>query len=301
MILILAQIRNAKIRNAQIRNAQIKNAMTVDVEDYFQVGAFENYISRSNWEDFECRVERNIDIILKMFDDHSVKATFFTLGWIAERYPGVVRQITENGHELASHGMDHIRATAQNHTEFKADVQASKKLLEDIGGCQVNGYRAPSFSIGEENLWALEVLSEAGYKYSSSIYPIQHDHYGMPSASRFAFPPLEAQDFQEIPVTTVEILGRKIPCGGGGYFRLLPYFISKFAMHRVNEKDSQPCIFYFHPWEIDPDQPRQTQAGLKSRFRHYTNLAVMEDKIRKALAEFSWGRMDEVFLRSQGQ
>lgn len=274
--------------------------MTVDVEDYFQVGAFENDIRRSNWDNFECRIERNMDIILKMFDDHSVKATFFTLGWIAERYPLIVRQITENGHELASHGMNHRRATDQSHTEFMDDVKSSKKLLEDISGSQVNGYRAPSFSIGEKNLWALEALYESGYKYSSSIYPIQHDHYGMPTASRFAFSPIKNQDFLEMPVTTVEVLGRKIPCGGGGYFRLLPYFISNFAMQRVNKKDKQPCIFYFHPWEIDPDQPRQTQAGLKSKFRHYTNLVIMEKKLRRVLAEFSWGRMDEIFLDSQG-
>ncbi|MCF6216253.1 MAG: DUF3473 domain-containing protein [Emcibacter sp.] len=274
----------------------IKNAMTVDVEDYFQVGAFENDIDRNDWESLECRVERNMDVILKMFDDHSVKATFFTLGWIAQRYPQVIRRITENGHELASHGMSHRRVSDQNRAAFLDDALSSRKLLEDMGGCAVKGYRAPSFSIGEENLWALDVLLEAGYHYSSSIYPISHDHYGMPSAPRFVFKPINAQDFLEMPVTTVEVLGRKIPCGGGGYFRLLPYFISKAAMQRVNDKDQQACIFYFHPWEIDPGQPRQRQASLKSKFRHYTNLGVMESKIRKILAEFNWGRMDDIFL-----
>lgn len=274
--------------------------MTVDVEDYFQVGAFENDIDRLDWENLECRVERNVDVILKMFDDHDVKATFFTLGWIAERYPHIVRKIVDGGHELASHGMSHMRVSDQSRAEFTEDVVSSKKLLEDIGGKPVKGYRAPSFSIGENNLWALEVLCESGYKYSSSIYPIRHDHYGMPSAPRFSFRPIEAQDFLEMPVTTVEVMGRKIPCGGGGYFRLLPYFISKSALRRVNGKDGQPCIFYFHPWEIDPGQPRQTQAGLKSKFRHYTNLGVMETKIRKVLAEFNWGRMDEIFLADQG-
>ncbi|WP_339864227.1 XrtA system polysaccharide deacetylase [Paremcibacter congregatus] len=281
-------------------NSLITNAMTVDVEDYFQVGAFEHDIDRNDWDNLECRVERNIDVILKMFDDHKVKATFFTLGWIAERFPHVVRLIVENGHELASHGMQHLRVTDQSRPEFTEDVIFSKKILEDIGGVGVKGYRAPSFSIGEKNLWALDVLAEAGFKYSSSIYPIQHDHYGMPSAPRFDFQPIDGQAFIEMPVTTVEVMGRKIPCGGGGYFRLLPYFISKAAMKRVNAKDQQPCIFYFHPWEIDPEQPRQTQAGLKSRFRHYTNLDVMETKIRKVLAEFDWGRMDQVFLERQG-
>ena len=279
---------------------RIKNAMTVDVEDYFQVGAFENDINRSDWGNLECRVERNMDIILKMFDDHGVKATFFTLGWIAERYPAIVRRIVEGGHELASHGMSHMRVSDQNKSEFRDDVVTSKKLLEDIGGIEVKGYRAPSFSIGEDNIWALDVLHAAGYKYSSSIYPIQHDHYGMPSAPRFAFSPVEGQGFLEMPVTTVEILGRKIPCGGGGYFRLLPYFISRSAMRRVNKKDRQSCIFYFHPWEIDPEQPRQEQAGLKSKFRHYTNLGVMEEKIRRVLADFDWGRMDDIFLEGQG-
>lgn len=280
---------------------RIKNAMTVDVEDYFQVGAFENDIDRCDWENFDCRVERNMDIILKMFDDHNVKATFFTLGWIAERYPGIVKRIVAGGHELASHGMSHIRVSDQSQADFRNDVVASKKMLEDIGGIEVKGYRAPSFSIGEDNIWALDVLQAAGYKYSSSIYPIQHDHYGMPSAPRFAFSPLEGQDFMEMPVTTVEVLGCKIPCGGGGYFRLLPYFISKSAMRRVNKKDRRSCIFYFHPWEIDPGQPRQEQAGLKSKFRHYTNLGVMEEKIRRVLADFDWGRMDDIFLEGQGQ
>lgn len=271
--------------------------MTVDVEDYFQVGAFENNIDRGDWNNLECRVERNMDIILKMFDDASVKATFFTLGWIAERYPQIIRQIVENGHELASHGMSHIRVSSQSPEEFLHDAMTSKKLLEDIGGTPVKGYRAPSFSIGENNLWALDTLYEVGYKYSSSIYPISHDHYGMPSAPRFAFRPIQEKSFLEMPVTTVEIMGRKIPCGGGGYFRLLPYCISKFAMARVNNRDKEACIFYFHPWEIDPLQPRQTQASLKSKFRHYTNLGVMEDKLRRVLAEFNWGRMDEVFLK----
>lgn len=289
-----------KIKAYDFMISPIKNAMTVDVEDYFQVGAFENDIDRRDWDSLECRVERNVDVILGMFNDHSVKATFFTLGWVAERYPHIIRKIVDGGHELASHGMSHMRVSDQNRAEFTNDVVSSKKLLEDIGGTAVKGYRAPSFSIGEGNLWALEVLHEAGYKYSSSIYPIRHDHYGMPSAPRFVFSPIEAEDFLEMPVTTVEVMGRKIPCGGGGYFRLLPYFLSRSAMRRVNGRDAQPCIFYFHPWEIDPEQPRQRNASLKSKFRHYTNLQIMESKIRKVLTEFSWGRMDEIFLGNQG-
>ena len=278
----------------------IKNAMTVDVEDYFQVGAFEHDIDRNDWDILECRIERNMDIILKMFDDHSVKATFFTLGWIAQRYPKMIRKIVDNGHELASHGMNHRRVSDQSRDEFFLDAQMSRHMLEDIGECQVKGYRAPSFSIGEKNLWALDALLEAGYKYSSSIYPIKHDHYGMPSAPRFAFSPMDEQDFLEMPVTTVNFLGRKVPCGGGGYFRLLPYFISSLAMRRVNTKDKEACIFYFHPWEIDPEQPRQSQASRKSKFRHYTNLDVMERKLRKVLTDFSWSRMDDIFLSHPG-
>lgn len=274
--------------------------MTVDVEDYFQVGAFEHDIDRNDWDILECRIERNMDIILKMFDDHSVKATFFTLGWIAQRYPKMIRKIVDNGHELASHGMNHRRVSDQSRDEFFLDAQMSRHMLEDIGECQVKGYRAPSFSIGEKNLWALDALLEAGYKYSSSIYPIKHDHYGMPSAPRFAFSPMDEQDFLEMPVTTVNFLGRKVPCGGGGYFRLLPYFISSLAMRRVNTKDKEACIFYFHPWEIDPEQPRQSQASRKSKFRHYTNLDVMERKLRKVLTDFSWSRMDDIFLSHPG-
>jgi len=274
----------------------ITNAMTVDVEDYFQVGAFENDISRADWDHLECRVERNTNEILDLFDDHNVKATFFTLGWVAERYPQLIKRIVDDGHELASHGMAHWRVTDQNEDQFRQDVIATKKLLEDTGGAAVQGYRAASFSIGERNLWALDVLNEAGYIYSSSIYPIRHDHYGMPDAPRFAFTPIDGTPFLEMPVTTVELAGKKIPCGGGGYFRLLPYFISRSLMRRVNEKDQQACIFYFHPWEIDPGQPRQNQASMKSKFRHYTNLSVMKAKLDKVLGDFNWGRMDEVFI-----
>jgi len=279
-------------------NIKPVNAMTVDVEDYFQVQALEDAVERKNWEDLPRRVDRNTNIVLDLFADAGVKGTFFTLGWVAERHPDLIRRIVSEGHELASHGMSHVRASEQDRETFKADVGRAKAVLEDVGGVPVTGYRAASFSIGERNLWALDVLAEEGYRYSSSIYPIRHDNYGMPQAPRFAFMPINGSNFVEAPVTTVEVLGRKVPCGGGGYFRLLPYDISRWAMRRVNEKDGASCIFYFHPWEIDPDQPRQTGLSLKSRFRHYTNLSRMAAKLRRVLSDFEWDRMDRIFLPS---
>lgn len=277
--------------------ARIRNAMTIDVEDYFQVSAFAPHIPRDQWDHLPCRVERNMERILGLLDDHKVKATFFTLGWIAKRYPRVVRDIVANGHELASHGHLHLRASEQNPEEFHEDVSHSKKLLEDLGGQAVIGYRAPSFSIGAGNLWALDTLQEAGYRYSSSIYPIRHDHYGMPDAPRFKFHPRGHGGLIELPATTVSLFGRNLPAGGGGYFRLLPYQLSRWLMRRVNHADGQPCIFYFHPWEIDPDQPRQTNAGAKARFRHYVNLSRTEPRIRALLRDFQWGRMDHIFMK----
>lgn len=230
----------------------IRNAMTIDVEDYFQVSAFAPHISRAEWERLPCRVERNIERILALLAARNTHATFFTLGWIAERYPAMVRRIGDNGHEIASHGYGHLRASEQSPREFHEDVSRSKKILEDIGGAPVIGYRAPSFSINGRNLWALDTLLEAGYQYSSSIYPIQHDHYGMPDAPRFAFKPRGNDGLLELPPTTIMLLGRNLPAAGGGYFRLLPYPLSRWCMNRVNEQDGQPCIFYFHPWELDP-------------------------------------------------
>ena len=274
----------------------IVNALTIDVEDYFQVSAFARHIPRSTWDSLPCRVEHNIMRILAMLEAAQTKATFFTLGWVAERYPQLLRQIVENGHEVASHGYAHLRATEQSPSEFREDVTRSKKLLEDISGVPVRGYRAPSFSIGHANLWALDALSEAGYVYSSSIYPIKHDHYGMPDAPRFSFYPRPGSTLLEFPVTTVNLFGRNWPTGGGGYFRLLPYELSRWMIKRVNHKDQQPCIFYFHPWELDFDQPRQTGISLKTRFRHYVNLRRMPARLRQLLQDFSWGRMDHVLL-----
>lgn len=274
----------------------IRNAMTVDVEDYFQVSAFAPHISRDSWDRRPCRVERNVDVVLAMLADHRTHATFFTLGWIAERYPFMVRRIVAEGHELASHGYAHLRASEQNREEFMADIGQAKEILEQIGGVRVNGYRAPSFSINHRNLWALECLHEAGYRYSSSVYPIRHDHYGMPDAPRFPFHPAGAGGVLEIPITTVYLFNRNLPAGGGGYFRLLPYLLSRWSLKRVNRMDGQPCIFYFHPWEIDPGQPRQKGVGLKARFRHYLNLTRMESRLRSLLADFEWDRIDRTLF-----
>jgi polysaccharide deacetylase family protein (PEP-CTERM system associated) len=272
------------------------NAMTVDVEDYFQVSAFERYIAREDWQRLPQRVERNTDRVLALFARHEVKATFFMLGWIAERYPQLLRRIVDEGHELASHGYAHVRVTQQTPDEFYEDIRRTKQLLEDIGGIAVRGYRAASYSIGATNLWALEVLQRAGYAYSSSIYPIHHDLYGMPEAPRFAFRPQGAAGLLEVPITTVAIGGRKLPCGGGGYFRLLPYILSRWAIRRVNQQDGQACVFYFHPWELDPQQPRVPGIDYKTRFRHYLNLNRMERRLRALLRDFRWDRMDRVFL-----
>lgn len=270
------------------------NAMSVDVEDWFQVSAFERTIARSAWDSLDCRVERNVERILALFAEADVKATFFTLGWIAERYPHVVRSIVQAGHELASHGYSHVRATEQSEREFREDVTRTKAMLEDLGGVAVNGYRATSYSIGRRNLWALDELQRAGYRYSSSIYPIRHDLYGMPEAPRFAFRTRPGA-ILEIPITTIDIGPKRVPCGGGGFFRLFPYALSRWALARVNRRERQPGVFYFHPWEIDPEQPRVAGAPLRSRIRHYLALDRMEPRLKRLLRDFRWSRMDRAF------
>jgi polysaccharide deacetylase family protein (PEP-CTERM system associated) len=287
-----AAVKDISVKAA--RGGEVVNALTVDVEDYFHVQAFAGVISRDDWEALPRRVERNTNRMLDLFAELGVKATFFTLGWVAERHPGIVRRIVADGHELASHGLTHRRADTQSREEFRDDVTRAKAILEDAGGVAVKGYRAATFSIGEGNWWAFEVLAETGHAYSSSIYPVTHDLYGMPNCPRGAFRE-ERSGMTEIPLTTIRCFGRNLPCGGGGYFRLLPYGVTRWAMRRVNREDRQPCIFYTHPWEIDPDQPRQHQAPLKSRLRHYTNLAETEGRMRRLLRDFRWGRMDEAF------
>lgn len=275
---------------------KIINAMTIDVEDYFQVSAFEGCIDRHDWDSLPCRIERNMDVILALLDEVDVKATFFTLGWIAERYPGVVRGIIGNGHELASHGYGHQRASDLDREQFRQDVDRAKKILEDQSGQAISGYRAPSFSIGDRNRWAIDVLEETGHRYSSSIFPVKHDHYGMPDAPRHPWQPNGKDGLWELPPTTVPMMGRNLPAAGGGWFRLMPYGLSRWLISQVNTKEQSPCMFYFHPWEIDPDQPRQNGARLKSRFRHYVNLKRMQGKLRHLLNDFEWDRVDRVFL-----
>jgi polysaccharide deacetylase family protein (PEP-CTERM system associated) len=271
----------------------VVNALTVDVEDYFQVSALAPVIKRSQWETIECRVERNVDRILTLLADTNATATFFALGWIAERYPAMVRRISGAGHELASHGFGHQRARDQSPRELLADIKLAKAIIEDIAGVEVRGYRAPSFSIDGSNVWAYEAILEAGYRYSSSIYPIRHDHYGVPDAPRFPYE--AAPGLLEIPVATVRILERNWPAGGGGYFRLMPYAISRWSIARINGVDGRPAMFYFHPWEVDVEQPR-VRAPAKSRFRHYLNLDRMMPRLSRLLRDFAWSRADTLFL-----
>jgi polysaccharide deacetylase family protein (PEP-CTERM system associated) len=282
------------VRERIVAPLRIINALTVDVEDYFQVSAFAPHIARSEWEHRECRIERNVSRILGMLDEHGAKATFFTLGWIAERFPHVVRTIAAEGHEVASHGYGHERVSDLTPEQFTADVHRAKQVLEDLCGAPVIGYRAPSFSIGSTNLWALDRLADAGYRYSSSIYPIRHDHYGMPDAPRFAHAAVSG--LIEIPATTTRWLNRNWPSSGGGYFRLLPYAASRWMLRRVNQDERRSAVFYFHPWELDPAQPRVAGIDAKTRFRHYVNLGRVEGRLKRLLADFAWDRMDYVFL-----
>lgn len=272
--------------------AEIVNGLSVDVEDWFQVGAFENVIERSDWDGLSDRVERNVDAILAMFAAADVSATFFTLGWVAKRHGALMRKITANGHEIASHGWDHARVFTMNRKEFGEDIRKARQELEDATGARVLGYRAPSFSIDQRTPWAYMELADQGYAYSSSVAPVAHDHYGWREAPRFAFKPLPWSDLIEIPVTTAEFAGKRLAAGGGGFFRVLPYAFSRWAIRQVNRRDERPAVFYFHPWEIDPDQPRVRGAPLKSRLRHYSKLGGMAGKLNNLIHEFSWGRMD---------
>jgi len=273
------------------------NGLSVDVEDWFQVGAFETVIDKADWASLADRVERNCDAILAMFDDAAVKGTFFTLGWVAQRHPALMRRIVEAGHEVASHGQEHDRVFRLGHAAFARDLETSRKAIEDASGVAVTGYRAPSFSIDQRTPWAHEVLAEQGYAYSSSVAPIAHDHYGWREAPRFAFHPVPGSALVEIPVTTAMFAGRRLAAGGGGFFRVLPYGFSRWAVRQVNLRDARPAVFYFHPWEIDPDQPRVAGAPLRSRFRHYTNLGRMAPKLRRLIDEFRWDRMDTIAAR----
>lgn len=271
----------------------ITHAMSVDVEDYFQVWAFNDVVSRKSWDGFALRVEENTHKILDIFDEADVKATFFTLGWIAERTPGVVREIAARGHEVASHGHDHTKVFLQTKEEFYDDVSRSKSILEDLTGQPVQGYRAPGFSINGSTPFAYDVLTQLGFRYSSSAHPIAHDHYGDPNGERAPHAPISGGGLIEAPVATAPVFGRRISAAGGGWFRAFPYDLSKSLIDRARETSSGPVIFYFHPWEIDPAQPRIKAASLKARFRHYLNLSHTERKLKRLLGEYTWGRIDD--------
>ena len=274
-------------------SGNVLNAMTVDVEDFFHVSAFESIITPEQWKDYQPRVDTNTRKLLDLFAKHDVKSTFFVLGWVAERYPELIKDIHAQGHEIASHGYAHRRATEQTREQFTADVTRSKNHLEDLLGESLTGYRAPSFSIGYNNEWAFEVLTELGFQYSSSTYPVKHDLYGTPDWPRFAYKRKEG--IIEIPIPTLKVMGKQTPIGGGGYFRLYPYTLTKTLISKYLKREKQPYSFYFHPWEIDADQPRMTNAPLKSRFRHYVNLNKTEGKLERLLSDFSWGTMKDVY------
>ncbi len=265
-------------------------AMSVDVEDYFQVWAFSDVVARADWEGYELRVAETTGRILDLFDQRNAKATFFILGWIAERAPALVREIAARGHEIASHGYEHVKVFDQSRDEFFADIIKTKRILEDAAGIPVRGFRAAGFSIDARAPWAYETLGEAGYQYSSSSHPIAHDHYGDPNAPRG---PRKIDGVIEAPAATAEIFGRRVSAAGGGWFRAAPYALSRRLLSRAAATIEGPVIFYFHPWEIDPGQPRIEGARAKSRFRHYLNIDRMEGKLDRLLQDFKWGRIDD--------
>jgi polysaccharide deacetylase family protein (PEP-CTERM system associated) len=268
----------------------MRNGLSVDVEDWFQVGAFEGTIDRADWPTLDCRVEANCDAVLALFADAGVQGTFFTLGWVAERYPALVRRIVAAGHELASHGYDHARVFTLDAASFAADLKKSRAILEDAGGTAITGYRAPSFSIDARTPWAHAVLAEQGYAYSSSVAPVVHDHYGWAASPRHGWRPLPDADLVEWPVTTARFAGRSL-AAGGGFMRILPYGVTHWALSQMN-REGHPAILYFHPWEIDPGQPRVASAPLRSKLRHYTGLSAMSGKLARLLSDFEWGRVD---------
>ncbi len=275
--------------------APVLNGMSVDVEDWFQVGAFETVIDKADWDSLQPRVEANTDAVLALFAERDTKATFFTLGWVAHRYPALIRRIVDAGHEIASHGWDHQRVFTMTPEIFRADLARARGAIEDAAGMLVTGYRAPSFSIDQRTPWAHVELAEAGYAYSSSVAPVKHDHYGWADAPRYGFRPLADNMLIEVPVTVAEFGQRRLATGGG-FFRLLPAAITDFAVRQVNRVD-RPAMFYFHPWEIDPLQPRVAQAPMRSKIRHYSRLGAMAGKLRGLLDRHDWGRVDAVVAR----
>jgi len=267
----------------------IRNALTVDVEDYFHVSAFADSISRSDWHNHSLRVERNTHRLLDLFDEHNARATFFVLGWVAERVRGLINELAERGHEVACHGYSHQLVYAQSQDVFREETLRSKALLEDIIQSPVRGYRAASYSITKRSLWALDILAEAGFEYDSSIFPVHHDRYGIPDAPKIPYQLTtpKGQSLVEFPLSTANFLGYRLPMAGGGYFRLYPYSLTRSGLRQINKKSNKPFIFYLHPWEIDADQPR-IQAGWLSRFRHYNNLDKCESRLRKLMSDFQF-------------
>lgn len=268
----------------------ITNALTVDVEDYFHVAALAPSIPRDTWDTRESRVTANTRRLLALFADFDVKATFFVLGWVAERHPGLIREIASGGHEVACHGFSHRLVYEQTPEEFREETIRSKKLLEDITGRAVEGYRAASYSIVKESLWAIDILIDQGFAYDSSIFPVHHDRYGIPDADRkpHRMTGRNGGTIVEWPLATANLAGYRLPVAGGGYFRLLPYSLTRWGLASINSKEARPFIFYLHPWEVDPDQPR-VPASTLSRFRHYTNLDKCEQRLRRLLGEFRFG------------
>jgi polysaccharide deacetylase family protein (PEP-CTERM system associated) len=282
-----------------MKSAQIVNAMTVDVEDYFHVSAFENTVPRSSWDSMESRVVGNTERLLEIFQQSGLHATFFVLGWVAERYPALVRRIADAGHELASHGFAHRLVYDQSPEQFREDLRRSRVAISDASSAPVLGYRAPSFSITSRSLWALDVIREEGFVYDASVFPVRHDRYGLPSSPRH-FHALEraAGTLWECPGSTVRLVGANFPVAGGGYFRLLPYAWTRWGISRLNASEHQSAVFYLHPWEIDPDQPRLPASRL-SRFRHYTNLDKTERRLRRLISDFRFAPLREI-LRHHG-
>lgn len=277
----------------------VVNAMSIDVEDYFHVSAFDGIVPRSEWAKMESRVTRNTERLLDIFREHGVRSTFFVLGWVAERHPGLVRAIADAGHEIASHGYAHRLIYDQTLTAFRDDVRRAKALLEDACGRHVIGYRAPSYSITPRSLWALDVLLEEGYQYDSSIFPIRHDRYGIPvSARRPYLIPRDRGELVEVPGSTTKMGPLNLPVAGGGYFRIFPYWWTRWGISRVNRLERRPAIFYLHPWEIDPDQPR-LKAGRLSRFRHYRNLQHTEARLRQLVTDFKFDALDRVVAQTR--
>ncbi len=273
---------------------QLVNALTIDLEEYFQVSAFVEAVPREDWTRLPSRIEPQTERLLALLERGGARATFFVLGWVAERHPSMIRRIAAAGHEIASHGSAHIRVRDQRPEEFAEDARRSRELLEEITGVEVRGYRAASFSIDSRTIWAFDLLAEAGYRYSSSVYPIHHDHYGWPEAPRLPFRP-SPTGVLEIPIATIRLFGANRPCGGGGYFRLFPYALSCHGVRRFNRRDGAPAVFYLHGWELDADQPIPPGVGVYARLRHRLNLRRMEGRLQRLLADFRWGRMDDIF------